>query len=661
MSNWQSLRQAVVGRGPSGLRRCGTFTSLFVLCLPGLLGHTRAGFGYTNRSIGAPIGPGTIPPSSYQSGLVETPNPVDSGGNQLVTGNVRGGKHFRGTVPYRSSTSFSGQLGSTSLDSFLRFSAAPRELGPSSHGYSAFYSPTGTVTTIRPGHSRIFVPAGPHTAGGDARYRAEQPVDILDLAETPTPRLSKSESRSALETSWGHALWLRRGPLSRTPEDRQDAISDELGEPFADRRVSPYLDDAVTSADYRRPSEPLWRQLERARSDASKLEQAMRLGDDLSPQELDQRPRDTIDALDSRPLPRQATTSRQPSTVRDLSNGQALHWELWRLRSDRSATNVTEQMETYKPAERRLKLYSPSDRSDGLPAGPSIPVTELDRLFAPRVENLTQDRDAQETGDLPAVARVERTARAFETPSRYPDRSARGLDVPQPGRPQGSPGSTERSSRLSSQGDAAPDRVAALLERFRDTSGSQDRAITADDQSQCTNGPGSPNTLIGDRVAEKYEPVPSTAGDRFDRYMRTAQLYMEQGRYYRAADSFTLASVYRPRDPVVHVGKSHALFAAGEYVSSALYLAKAIELDPLLALRPSDLIELAGGPERFISRFNDLEACSQDNHAPQLQFLLAYVYYQMGQSQQARAAIEAAQKQLPSSAAVDILEATIAP
>lgn len=660
MSSWLSLRQTITGTGTSGLRRCRTFAPLLVLCLPGLLGHTRAAFGYTNRSVGNPIGPATMPPSSYQSGLVETPNPIDSGGNQLVTGNVRGGKHFRGTVPYRSTTSFSGQLGSTSLDSFLRFSAAPRELGPSSRGYNAFYSPTGTVTTIRPGQRRVFAPSSLRLAGGEARYRAEQPTDILDLAETPTPHLSESESRSALETSWGRPLPLRSWPLSRTPEEMRNVISDELGELFADRRVPQHANDAVTSGDYRRPSEPLQRQLEQVRSDASKLEQAMKLGDDLPPEEFAQRPRDTIDALDSGPLPHQATTSRQPSAVRDLSNEQALRWESLRLRPDRSMTNVTEGMETQKPAERRLKLYSPSDRSDSLPAGPSTPVSELDRLFTPRVENLTEDRDARETGELPALARVERTARAFETPSGFPDRSARGLDVLQPGRGQGSPGPTERSSHLSSQGDAVPDRVAALLKRFRDASGSQNRAIMTDDESQRTNGPDSPEKLIGDRVIEKNEHVTPASGDRFDRYMRAAQLYMEQGRYYRAADAFALASVYRPRDPQVHVGKSHALFAAGEYVGSALYLARAIELDPLLALQPSDLVKVAGGPERFISRFNDLEACSQDNHAPQFQFLLAYVYYQMGQSQQAKVAIEAAQEQLPSSAAVDILKATVA-
>ncbi|MGC9330174.1 MAG: hypothetical protein ACP5I1_21235, partial [Candidatus Hinthialibacter sp.] len=44
-------------------------------------------------------------------------------GIDRITGNVGGGKHFRGSVPYDSATSFSAPQGSTQFDSFLRYSA----------------------------------------------------------------------------------------------------------------------------------------------------------------------------------------------------------------------------------------------------------------------------------------------------------------------------------------------------------------------------------------------------------------------------------------------------------------------------------------------------------------------------------------------------------
>ena len=52
---------------------------------------------------------GTVPPSSYGSGLITMPGPVDNASNAVVTGNVSGGKAFRGNIPYSSTTSFGGR------------------------------------------------------------------------------------------------------------------------------------------------------------------------------------------------------------------------------------------------------------------------------------------------------------------------------------------------------------------------------------------------------------------------------------------------------------------------------------------------------------------------------------------------------------------------
>jgi tetratricopeptide (TPR) repeat protein len=134
---------------------------------------------------------------------------------------------------------------------------------------------------------------------------------------------------------------------------------------------------------------------------------------------------------------------------------------------------------------------------------------------------------------------------------------------------------------------------------------------------------------------------------------------MQQGRYYRAVDSFTLASVYIPHDPRAHLGKSHALLAAGEYVSSAVSLARAVELDARYALAKLNLVEIIGGPDAFVQRITNLEERARAGDAAQLQFLLAYVNFQMDQPAEARAAIEAARQGLPASTAVNLLEAAI--
>ena len=142
--------------------------------------------------------------------------------------------------------------------------------------------------------------------------------------------------------------------------------------------------------------------------------------------------------------------------------------------------------------------------------------------------------------------------------------------------------------------------------------------------------------------------------------MHAARLYVQQGRYYRAAQSFTRASAYEPGNAVPHLGRSIALFAAGDYVTSSLCLARALELNPQSALTQARVVNAAGGPARFEQRLADLEQCLEDSEAPQLQFLLAYVYHHMGRTQEAARAVEAAQKAMPSSVAVDILKAAIA-
>ncbi|HEY5140188.1 MAG TPA: hypothetical protein VIJ25_12865, partial [Methylococcales bacterium] len=53
------------------------------------------------------VGSPTTPPSAMQSGLTSNPNSRGiNAGNDIVTGNVGGGREFRGIVPYGSSSYF---------------------------------------------------------------------------------------------------------------------------------------------------------------------------------------------------------------------------------------------------------------------------------------------------------------------------------------------------------------------------------------------------------------------------------------------------------------------------------------------------------------------------------------------------------------------------
>ena len=91
-----------------------------------------------------PLGLGTVPPSAYKSGLIPSISPVSNSGNLIVTGDVAGGKYFRGIVPYRGVTDFgtsTSQIspGIVQVEDFMRYSAgtSPRQTS----GLTPYYSP----------------------------------------------------------------------------------------------------------------------------------------------------------------------------------------------------------------------------------------------------------------------------------------------------------------------------------------------------------------------------------------------------------------------------------------------------------------------------------------------------------------------------------------
>lgn len=621
-------------------QRWGRVLAVAALWFSPLLSPVNGSYGYNSPAVGNPIGPGTVPPSSYQSSLVATPNPIDNTSNLPITGNVRGGKHFRGSIPYDSVTSFGASLGSTRLDSFLRYSAIPEELGESPRGYSTFYSPTGTVTTIPPGRSDIFAPTSPKIAGGLTPFSAEQPADTKAPTEVLQSRVSSAETWQRLR------LW----PMSRTPEEMREVISDELGNQFVDRRISRAGNEIMTPEEYRRQLEQLQRKLERVKADASDLEQTLEAEDGtMVPQGQLEAPierlyrepqrrsvRDDLSRAVDRPQePLYPTASHERSLTPPQTQDTLGLPDL----APPPIEGMADGVRTDAPVESDLRLGNPQTGPGQFLVQPSPERDRIDAIFSPRTGRTAEENEGDEAGRLPALQRVEETSRAF-------DAAARFLERPLQGSAGGDATSPDRAASPTRSG------AAGLPDLLRAAPG------TGDDGSSGTE-PNASEPLIGDRFRRKYEDAGTFSDERFDRYLRAAELYLQQGRYYRAADSFTLASMYKPSDARAYIGKSHALLAAGEYVSSATFLAKAIQVDPRLTLAQTDLVETLGGPDPFVRRITDLEETAAARDAPQMHFLLAYIYYQMSQPEQAKAALAAAEKGLPASLSIDLMKTAL--
>ncbi len=492
----------------------------------------------TTAQVSSSTSPVTQPPSSYQSGLTGVPNPMDRSSNLPITGNVAGGKHFRGNIPYNSTTSFGAPLGSTSLDSFLRYSATPDVQTGYRQGYSPFYSPTGTVTTTLPGYPGVFSPVSPRIVGGSGQARTGQPLDVLTMTEVAEPQVSARDG-------WGVQPSPRLGyvPMSM---DSSETPSNTPGDLLNRRPLSPAGDSLMSPQEYQQRLDQLLQGIERMQGGLPQLQQNPRPEDNAVP------------------------PPKQPAPEQDVLS----------------------------PAQPRLELYDPSAiRQMTIPA----PLNE-----APPAD----DASTHESRHTAAKAEDVAALRRLEDRSKSAPRSATG-----------EPPSNDRPS----QETAGP-------------------------------APTRPASETGQRTYENSDPVTRR---QFDQYLAAGQSQMRQDRHDLAVDSFRLACVYVPHDARPHFGQSLALLATGDHVASAMSLIRALELDAGYVTQKRDLVESLGGPDLFVRQISRLQDRVEEGASPQLQLLLAYVYFQMDQTHEAIAAIEAVRAALPSSRAAASLQKAI--
>jgi len=131
------------------------------------------------------------------------------------------------------------------------------------------------------------------------------------------------------------------------------------------------------------------------------------------------------------------------------------------------------------------------------------------------------------------------------------------------------------------------------------------------------------------RLLGKHKTFKSLARTKFDQYLYVAEELMKKGKFYRAADAYTLAGVWDSRDARPYIGKSHALFAAGEYMSSAYFLDRGITLNPEYAEKIVDLGEMFGDKDMIENRIIEILQWQQRSNSGELAFLAAYIAYQI--------------------------------
>ncbi len=507
-----------------------------------------------------PVGSGLVPPSTFRSGLVRSPNPIDTSGNLLITGNIRGGRYFRGVVPYRAPSDFVAAAGSvpyssSSLDSFLRDSAGSEDFGRYTGRYAgrygSYYSPTATVATTRPGSRGVFTPPTAYGTTSAARIN-----DRIDDGFT------------------------------------QQTLLQSAGRLTADQQLSGW-DTAASYDGYRQSS-------------------------------LAGYPYSAVGDVGT-------AVSRGVGVSRPLSVGagqleKGLLSEVEKYRQSRrlTAEQTEEQMEQFQRqlqyvADRAAELEKELTGDSSSLSGPETPEDILQSFVrSPADSARTPYGEAQVPDDQARQQELD----VYEQMRQQVGDYQKTLEQP------GQPGQTEADAE--GQEKASP--LDGIFEQV-------DLSVRA-------------KAILGE-----HKTFAGFSEDKFNQHIRAAEQYLKEGKYYRAADAYTLASIYKPDDPLAYAGKGHALFAAGEYMSSALFLSRALEIFPGYVHFKVDIVAMLGDQDKIETRLADVRQWVQMTDAAELRFLLAYVYYQMGRFEWAKKAVDGAYEKMPTPAVTTLKKA----
>ena len=489
---------------------------VFFACLSGT-GWALTQTGYGNPAIRSPIGPPTVPQSSYRSGLFPSRNPINTTGNQVITGNVGGGKHFRGVVPYNAISDFSGTTTSTTFNSFLRRSASSGSLGILPGRYSPYYSPSGTVTTTRPGLRSVVRPPTSQIQG--------QTAEGFTVPSVPQQQTLASPKISTPDISYR--------PMRFKPQHLEKLI----------------LDGTLTYAEAKRlVDEQNVAQMERLKQDLGQLQhRAPSLKQSLIVRDESLRPFSKLE--------QDAGTLQPPILlkIREQDKQQEPLRDKRLLTGEENLINLITQKQADEVGKKEKDV-------SGLDVYERM-KQEIESIQAKY--SITDIRDSKQTSSIEGEEPTGDTSQEETKKEKTPFEKLR----------------LDRRTPLTEEELEALD-----IELEKEITSVKPR----DELS------GVALSVRAKSIRGEHKTFASYANDKFNEHMRAAEQYLKEGKYYRAADTYTLASIYKSNDPLAYAGKSHALFAAGGYMTSALFLSRALEIFPEYARFKIDLVAMVG-------------------------------------------------------------------
>jgi hypothetical protein len=294
-----------------------------------------------------------------------------------------------------------------------------------------------------------------------------------------------------------------------------------------------------------------------------------------------------------------------------------------------------------------------------LPDKPIEPVklTEAERL------RIQRDQLEQMRKELETLLEPEADSRTQPKPKPKPE--------PTPQAPEKTTSSTESKSALPPLPPKSSEKTTAPTAEPEKPVESVDKPFRLPSPEQRTRI----RQLLG-----PYKNFDALTADKTANYLQQGDQFMVKRQYYRAADAYTVATVWQSNDPQIYLKQSFALFAAGAYLSSAQSLQQALYLKPEVGGEKIDLINRLGGkistpiqgqeakpgenPENldlYQNRMREVIKFQKDSDSGMLALLMSYLYFQEGNLAKAQEHIVISAHYFPDDPAVVAMQKVLSP
>ncbi len=531
-------------------------------------------------------------------------------GNDIVYGNVSGGKQFRGAISSFNPYNFQATTSGLATDRFIRESSGTTTGGNTSYNAEItrpYYSPSQTAVPPQ-GYARQPYAGGYVPQRGAAPVASDLRIDAgtnfqIDQAQAPAgtynlPGPANPDGADSTIDPNATAPGFRPGETAAGGRiDLRDRTAADILSPY----TTLYRQDPALGADDLRPGNlPL---------NQGPLDRGQRVpGQDVPRDGSQNDPNNPNGQGDPNDRGNSGQSADAPSDLRlgqSIVKGAAL--DPLRTGTDLNVRNT--------PRTERASLGAGSSQ------------------YAAMQERLNRFRAGGQQGPDDGTIRPGTTVRRFGG-DQVPDRAANGITDGTPARP----GMTDPTARPTRGGTIRPENPA-------------DAGLPGGQPDQPDLS--APPAVMRPQASNPAQPVKvSSLGMGVDSKALKGQLdkaekQMQAGKFTSAVDTYDAAEQVSPNNPLVLLGRANAELGSGYYRRAEQHLRDAYAQDQALLMGQYDLKSMIGTDRLnlLVKELRDQVKSDPDQAGPV--FLLAYIDYNTGNERRAGAYLDLAQKRSP--------------